>query len=215
MTELPIPDPSLVVLMGAAGAGKSTFAARQFDPSEVLSSDAYRALISGDPADQTVTRAAFARLHRALGRRLDERRLSVVDATNLGRAARRVLLRLAASAAVPAVAIVLDLPGDTVLARNAARAVRVVDEGVIREHIAQVRAMLDGPETDLHAEGFSLVVVLRDPLEVDGITVVRRPAGSGSFRRAARPARCRRPSARGARPRHPRPNRIDPTSSGR
>lgn len=214
MIELPIPDPSLVVLMGAAGAGKSTFAARQFDPSEVLSSDAYRALISGDPSDQSVNRAAFGRLHHALARRLDDRQLSVVDATNLSRAARRVLLRLAASAAVPAVAIVLDLPGDTILARNAARA-RVVEERVVRQHIAQVRATLDGPETDLYTEGFSPVVVLRDPLEIDRIMVVRRPAKSSSFRRAAPPARCRLPSARAARRRHPRPNRIDPMSSGR
>ena len=48
MTTLEIPDPSLVLLVGAAGAGKTTFAARHFPPDEVLSSDAYRALVSGD-----------------------------------------------------------------------------------------------------------------------------------------------------------------------
>jgi predicted kinase len=172
--ELSIPDPSLVVLMGAAGAGKSTFAARHFDPSEVLSSDAYRAQISGDPANQTVTRAAFGRLHRDLTRRLDARQLSVVDATNLGRAARRVLLRLAAAGAVPAVGIVFDLPVDVILARNAARTARVVDEAIVLQHLAQVRTMIDDPETDVRAEGFSLVTILRDPAEVDGLTVVRR-----------------------------------------
>lgn len=174
MIELSIPDPSLVVLMGAAGAGKSTFAARHFDPSEVLSSDAYRARISGDPANQAVTRAAFGMLHRDLGRRLQAQQLSVVDATNLGRAARRVLLRLAAAGGVPAVAIVFDLPVDVILARNAARAARVVDEAVVRQHLAQVRAMIDGPETDLREGGFSLVAIVRDPEELDGLTVIRR-----------------------------------------
>jgi protein phosphatase len=172
--ELSIPDPSLVVLMGAAGAGKSTFATRHFHPSEVLSSDAYRAQISGDPANQAVTRAAFGRLHRDLARRLVAQQLSVVDATNLGRAARRVLLGLAAAGGVPAVAIVFDLPVEVILARNAARTARVVDETVVRQQLAQVRAMLDGPENELRAEGFSLVTIVRDPGELDGLTVVRR-----------------------------------------
>jgi predicted kinase len=171
--EIRIPDPSLVVLIGAAGAGKSTFAARHFGSSAVLSSDAYRGLISGDPADQTASRAAFARLHRVLGRRLDDRQLSVVDATNLGRGARLALLRLAANAGVPAVAIVFDLPAEVILARNAARTERVVGEGVVRHHLAQVRAMVDGPDTDFGVEGFVRVTVLRDPTEVDAVTVVR------------------------------------------
>jgi protein phosphatase len=97
-----------------------------------------------------------------------------VDATNLGRAARRVLLRLASAGGVPAVAIVFDLPVDVILARNAARTARVVDEAVVRDHLAQVRAMIDGPEADLDAEGFSLVAVVREPGELDGLVVVRR-----------------------------------------
>ena len=80
------PTPRLVVLVGAAGSGKSTFAARHFAPDEVLSSDAFRALIAGDPADQSATRAAFSALHRALARRLAQGRLTVVDATSVQRA---------------------------------------------------------------------------------------------------------------------------------
>lgn len=173
MIELSIPDPSLVVLMGAAGAGKSTFAARHFDASEVLSSDAYRARISGDPANQAVTRAAFGWLHRELGRRMAAGELTVVDATNLEAAARRTLLHRSNAAGMPAVAIVFDLPEVIVLARNAARIHRVVDEAVVRNQLARLGAVTDRAATDLLVEGFASVVVLRDPLELEDLTVMR------------------------------------------
>ncbi len=176
MIELVLPDPSLVVLIAAAGTGKTTFAARQFDSSEVLSSDAFRARIAGDEADQRATRAAFRQLHRALERRLAEPRLTVIDATNVERPARLALLTRAATAGVPAIAIVLDLPPATVLARNAGRAARVVDERVVLRHLARLRESLDRPGPPLDGEGFQRVVVLRDPLDVDAIRIVRQPA---------------------------------------
>jgi protein phosphatase len=173
VTILAIPDPSLVVLIGAAGSGKSTFAARHFDPTEVLSSDRYRALVSGDEADQRATGPAFARLHRDLERRLGARRLTVVDATNVERTARRELLRRSRSAGMPSMAIVLDLPALVVIARNAARAGRVVDESIVRRHLGRVRSLVDGPGPGLAAEGFGSVVVIRDPAELDAIHVER------------------------------------------
>ena len=176
--EIAIPDPCLVVLIGAAGAGKSTFAARHFERSEVLSSDDYRALISGDAADQTATGAAFGRLHRDLTRRLADRRLSVVDATNLTRGARMALLRRAALARLPAVAIVFDLPADLVLARNAGRPERIVDELVVRNHLDLLRATLSQGARALEAEGFSKVIVLRDALDVDAVGLDRTPLDS-------------------------------------
>jgi predicted kinase len=173
--EILIREPSLVVLVGAAGSGKSTFAARHFEPSEILSSDGFRALIAGDAADQTATRAAFGRLHRELSRRLAEGRTTVVDATNVERDARRALLQRAALAGVPAVAVVFDLPGDVVLARNAGRPERVVDELVVRHHLGRLRAAIDGPAATMAAEGFSQVVVLRSSGDLDAVEIVRMP----------------------------------------
>jgi protein phosphatase len=186
--ELILPDPSLVVLIGAAGAGKTTFAARHFEPAEILSSDAYRALIAGDESDQRATRAAFARLHRALERRLADRLLTVVDATNVERSARRALLVRAVDAGLSATAIVLDLPPATIVARNAGRSSRIVDERVVRRHLERLRHSLDGPGARLRDEGFRQIIILRDPLELDELRIVRRSA-----RPADRPDRPDRP----------------------
>jgi protein phosphatase len=175
--EIEIDDPSLVVLVGAAGAGKSTFAARHFAADEILSSDRFRAIVSGDEANQAATRAAFALLHRTLTTRLAKRRLTVVDATSVRHAARRALVARADTAGVPTIAIVLDLPPETVIARNAARPARTVDMAVVRRQLAGVRAALDGPLPPLHDEGFRQVVVLRDPAEVDKVTIRRLRTG--------------------------------------
>jgi protein phosphatase len=171
--EIVIPDPSLVVLVGAAGAGKSTFAAHHFDAAEILSSDRYRGIVSGDETDQTATRAAFSLLHRDLARRLAAGLTTVVDATNIEPWARRTVVRRAHAAAVPAVAIVLDLPAVTVLARNATRPSRPVDVPVVVRHLARLRRGLDGPLPPILAEGFAAVVIIRDPAEVDDTTIRR------------------------------------------
>ena len=170
-TPLSIPDPSLVVLIGAAGSGKSTFAARHFAPGEVLSSDAYRALIAGDPADQRATKPAFAALHRDLERRLTRRQLVVVDATNVTGRARRQLLVFAEAAGVPAVAIVLCPPAGVVRSRNAARSERIVPEsGVLRQLDDLERTLVEGR---LEGEGFVSVTRLVSPGAVDEVAIVR------------------------------------------
>ena len=172
---LRIPDPSLVVLVGAAGSGKSTLAARLFVPSEILSSDAYREAVSGDAADQRATKLAFKILHREVERRLATGRLAVVDATNVESGARRALLTRAAAAGLPAIAIVLALPSSVVTARNARREGRVVEQSVIDHHLRQLAAALAADR--LTAEGFAAVHVLRTPGEVDALRIERLPVG--------------------------------------
>ena len=176
VSEIVVVDPSLIVLVGPAGSGKSTFAARHFAPDEILSSDRFRAIVSGDEADQSATRAAFGRLHRALERRLAAGKLTVIDATSVEPSARRALLARARAAGLSATAIAFDLPPVVVLARNAGRRPRTVDEPIILRHLDRLRAALDGPGPVIEREGFAQVVVLRDPTEVDQVTIRRRPA---------------------------------------
>ncbi len=172
--EIRLPDPSLVVLIGAAGAGKSTFAGRWFMADEILCSDQLRADISGDAADQSATAAAFALLHDRLGDRLRAGRLTVVDATNVRRSARRSLLVRATEANLPAVAIVLDLPRETVHARNEARRERVVESAVIDRQLADLGRTL--ARDQLAAEGFLAVTRITSTAELQGLIVRRVPA---------------------------------------
>ncbi|HET9455867.1 MAG TPA: AAA family ATPase [Candidatus Limnocylindrales bacterium] len=205
MRTIVLPDPSLVVLVGAAGAGKSTFAARHFEPAEVLSSDAFRAILTGDEANQNATRPAFAILHREVARRLAAGRLVVVDATNVERHARRALLARARAAGHPAVAIVLALPEAVVHARNAGRLGRVVDADVVAAHLERLAAAeaadaADADGSDAYGpdaadadgadatrgrrlfadEGFAAVHVLRAAAEVASVTIERRPTATAA-----------------------------------
>jgi protein phosphatase len=169
VTRIEIRDPSLIVLVGAAGSGKSTFAARWFDPSEVLSSDAFREILTGDASDQRATKKAFSIIHREVTKRLAAGRTVVVDATNVEARARRALISRARFANVRAVAIVFALPRGTVLAQNAARLGRIVDRAIVERHLDLLEAALPS----LAAEGFDRVEILATRPDVDMAEVGR------------------------------------------
>jgi protein phosphatase len=147
------PNDALVVLVGASGSGKSTWAVARFEPHEVLSSDAFRAMVAGDAADQSATDDAFRLLHAAGRARLRRGLLTVVDATNLTKAARSSLLELAREAGRPAVAVIFDVPLERCLAQNARRPDRRVPEAVVRGHVRQLAAA----RTALAEEGFAAI----------------------------------------------------------
>jgi protein phosphatase len=187
VSTLVLPDPSLVVLIGAAGSGKSTLAARLFARDEILSSDALRATVSGDEANQRASAVAFRILHRTLERRLARAELTVVDATNTKPEHRRPLIARARATATPIVAIVLDLEPTTVVAQNATRTARVVDPTVVQRHLEAVRQTIDAGQ--LTAEGFDHVVLLRTTEDIANLRIDRR---DGRSRRVAPGAARRR-----------------------
>lgn len=167
-----VPRDAMVALVGPSGAGKTTFAGRHFARTEVLSSDALRAMIADDPNDQSATDAAFELLHTALTMRLARGRLTVVDATNVERWARERLLAEARRHWRPATAIVFNLPLAICLDRNAGRTDRRLPPAAIRRQHAMMRASLDG----LAGEGFEPIALLATPDAVDAARVERGAA---------------------------------------
>jgi protein phosphatase len=169
--NLDLPQLSLVVLVGASGSGKSTFARRHFKPTEILTSDFCRGLVSDDENDPSATADAFAVLHFIAGRRLTRGLLTVVDATNVRPEARKPLIELAREHHVPPVAVVFDLPMSLLESRTRARADRTLGPHVLRNQRGTLRRSL----RDLQREGFRHVWILRSPEEIEAVTIERRP----------------------------------------
>src|SRR5688500_13225875 len=107
-----LPDPCLVVLVGPAASGKSTWAATWFPPEAIVSSDALRALVGEGPHDLAASADAFAVLDDVVERRLRRRLTTVVDTLGLDPERRAALRSAAAAAGVPCVAVAFDIPAE-------------------------------------------------------------------------------------------------------
>ena len=170
-TELSVPALSLVVLVGTTGSGKSTFARRHFKPTEILSSDVFRGLVSDDENDQTATEDAFEALYSVARKRLTRGRLTVLDATNVHAESRKKAIALARELLRLPIAIVFDLPEQVCNERNRSRTDRDWNPYLAS---TQRQQFLRGMK-DLEKEGFRKVYVLSSVEEVDAATVVREP----------------------------------------
>ncbi|WP_372663711.1 polynucleotide kinase-phosphatase [Amycolatopsis kentuckyensis] len=169
--KLTVPDMALVVLVGASGSGKSTFARTHFAPTQVLSSDFFRGLVADDENDQSASAEAFDALHYVAGKRLAAGRMTVIDATNVQRASRASLVKLAKEHDVLPTAIVLDLPLSVCVARNAGRPDRDFGDHVVRRQRGELQRSLKS----LEREGFRRVHVLRGEAEVADAEIVVEP----------------------------------------
>ncbi len=170
--KVTLPELSLVVLIGPSGAGKSTFARRHFKPTEVLSSDHCRALVSDDENDLAATHDAFDVLHYVAAKRLAAGKLTVVDATSVKPEDRKPLVQLAREYHCLPVAIVFDIGARICAERNAQRQ----DRDNMRSQVIRYQqgAMRSGLRF-LNKEGFRHVFILRSPEEVDAAVVERTP----------------------------------------
>jgi len=169
-TVLEIPDFSLVVLIGATGSGKSTFAARWFAPTEIVSSDHCRAMVSDSDTDQSATADAFDLVRFIAEKRLKARRIAVIDATNVRAADRKLWVEIARRWHALPVAIVLDPGLDICVARNKDRPERDFGRAVPQRMIQEIRGSAGG----LQREGFRQVWRLSSAEAIDAARIERR-----------------------------------------
>ncbi len=155
--RLRVPSPSLVVLCGPAGSGKSTFAGRHFPPGTVVSSDRCRAMLADDERNMAVSREAFDLFHAIIDRRLRFRRLTVADSTALRKDARKTLLEIGHRRGVPVLLIVFDVTEDRCYLHDRLRERRVGRAVIAR----QVRLLCEALRA-IPQEGFNSVTVLDD-----------------------------------------------------
>lgn len=167
--NITIPHFALVLLMGPMGAGKSTFAAKHFRETEIVSSDRCRALVSDDEGDQSATADAFYLVGAITRLRLKRRKLTVVDATSVNRTDRGKLIRLGQTHDASIIGFALDIDPALCAARNRGRPNRPSGMQIPHQHSGALRSGLAG----LKAEGFDQVRVLRTVEEVDAVTIHR------------------------------------------
>ena len=165
-----IPDFALIVLIGVSGSGKSTFARRHFKPTEILSSDAFRAMVSDNENDQEATNDAFEALHSLMKVRLRRRKSVVVDATNIQPDARKALLEIAKAHDCLSVALILDTPEKVCRERNSLREDRQFGAHVITRQLAQMRQGI----RNLKREGFRYQFTLTEE-ERETVSIERVP----------------------------------------
>ncbi len=169
--KITIPELSLVVLIGASGAGKSSFAKKHFKSTEVISSDFCRGLICDDENNQTVSKDAFAVLHYIAAKRLAAGKLTVIDATNVQKEDRKHLLELAREYHCLPVAIALNLPEYICSDRNLHRPDRNFGIHVIKRQRDAMRQSLK----HLKREGFRYSYILNSVEDIEAVSIHLQP----------------------------------------
>ena len=168
--EIRIPKTALVLLVGASGSGKSSFAKKHFAQYETVSSDACRGIVSNNENNQAASNDAFELFYYIISMRLKKGLLTVADATNIQPDARKKLISIARSFHVLPVAIVFDMPQELCETRNQQRTDRNVPSHVIRRQLQDLKRSLKS----IKKEGFKKLYTFRSEEEADNVPAIVR-----------------------------------------
>ncbi|SFD23433.1 polynucleotide 3'-phosphatase /polynucleotide 5'-hydroxyl-kinase /polynucleotide 2',3'-cyclic phosphate phosphodiesterase [Chitinophaga sp. CF118] len=170
--QIHLPELSLVLLIGASSSGKSSFARKHFKPTEVVSSDYCRGLVSDDENSLTASDDAFELARYITAKRFKNGLLTVIDATNVQENSRKDWAKLAREYHVLPTAIVFNLPEKVCVERSTLRPDRNLGSHVIPQQISQLKRGL----RRLKIEGFRHVIELNSQEEVDAVEeIIRDP----------------------------------------
>ncbi len=164
-----IPEQALVLLVGLSGSGKSTFARQHFLPTEIVSSDHSRALISNDENDQSATQDAFELVHFLIKKRLKRGLLTVVDATNLQEKSRQQLRQIARDFDVQPVLLVFNIHFKICKKRNELRTDRRIPHYVLNRQSDLMRRSI----YRFKKEGFRKINILSSEREMEDAIIKR------------------------------------------
>ena len=170
MKELTVPELSLILLIGTTSSGKSTFAKKHFKPTEIVSSDACRAIVCDNENDLSVNDDAFDLLHYIVSKRLAAGKLTVVDATNVQQSSRKSFIALAKKYHVLPVAIIVNTTQEVCIQRNKRRTDRTINDHVIKQQGRQLTESLG----NLKKEGFRYIYDLDSAELIDSATIIRQ-----------------------------------------
>ena len=148
------PKPTLVIMIGLPGSGKSTIAAEIKNAGsnvEIFSSDTYREKICGNEDDQSKNNEIFEALYKDLLNAVLLGKNAILDATNVTRKDRKRCLDKLKHLALHRVAYFVDATVDDCIARDKARS-RSVGEHVIDKFLRRF-------EFPQKFEGFDEIII--------------------------------------------------------
>lgn len=172
--KITLPEYSLIVLIGASGSGKTTFARKHFGSNEILSVREFGEMVGQPDNQEQNDEDALEAMNFVVDKRMKNRVLTIIDAPHINQVDRKHLRQIAKKYHARLVAIALDLPEEVCLARNQQEPERSVPRSILRHQIENLNKNVHR----LQSEGFRYVYHLKSVEEIDAVEIVQRPMRS-------------------------------------